>query len=387
MKKLSVLLALMLTIGFVTAQKKDRTDAYMYNKNGEFAKAAVSIEKCINHEQFGGWKSDDKLLAYMYRGIIYLNINQSKDEKLKSKYPDALDTSMESFAKCMEDQSFVEANAMDIIMRLPALQTGYYQKGADNYNTKNYKNAAESFMNAFGISMMMQSPDTISLLYAAQAYKHDDNLDTALICYETLKGIGYDKADLYKSLVELYNKKGDTEKANAALVDGIAKYPNDGNLIIARVNNLLKEGKGSEAIGDLEKLVAMDPNNYTCLFALGNIYGNEENKDLYNPEKAVEYYEKTLQVNPNYTDATYDLGALYVAQASKLQNEANNLPLDATKEYEAKMKEVEALLQKALPYIKSVYEAQPNDDAVRKVLRNIYSNLKMYDEVKALNQQ
>lgn len=377
----------MLAIGSMMAQKKDRTDAFMYNKNSEFNKAAIAIEKCINHEQFEGMKNDDKLLAYMYRGIIYLNINQSKDEKLKAKYPDALDKSMESFAMCMQDQRFFEDNAMDIVMRLPALQTGYYQKGADNYNAKNYKVAAESFLGAFGISMMMQSPDTISMLYAAQAYKHCDNIDTALICYETLKGIGYDKADLYKSMVELYNKKGDTEKANAALVEGIEKYPNDGNLIIARVNNLLKEGKGSEAIGDLEKLVAMDPNNFTCLFALGNIYGNEENKDLYNPDKAIEYYEKTLQVKPDYTDATYDLGAIYVAQASKLQTEANNLPLDATDEYNAKMKEVETLLQKALPYIKSVYEAQPNDDAVRKVLRNIYSNLKMYDEVKALNQQ
>lgn len=375
----------MLTMSFVTAQKMDRTNAFMYNKNGEFKKAVEAIEKCINHEQFAGWKSNDRALAWMYRGIIYLNV--ANDEKLKDKYPDALDQSLESFGKCIEtDQGFAQENMMDIFPRMAALQTGYYQRGADNYNTANYKVAAESFMNAFGISMMMPSPDTVSLIYAASSYNHCQNYDTALICYETLKEIGYDKADLYNNLVRLYNQKGDTEKANATLVEGINKYPNDGNLIIQRVNNLLKEGKGSEAIGDLERLVELDPNNYTCLFALGNIYGNEENADLYNPDKAVEYYEKTLQVNPNYTDATYDLGALYVSQASKLQTEANNLPLSATKEYEAKMKEVEVLLQKALPYIKSVHEAQPDDVAVRKVLRNIYTNLKMYEEAKALNQ-
>ena len=369
------------------AQKKDRADAFIYNKNGQFEKALKSIEACVNHPQFSAMKTNDQLTAYMYRGIIYLNIYQ--DAKLKDKYPDALDNSMESFYKCMEDESFIssEENQMNIVMRLPALQTGYYQKGADNYNTKNYKVAAESFMGAFALGTMMGTTDTISMLYAAQAYAHDQNYDTAIICYQALKGLGYDKVDVYNSLVRLYNQKDDTENANAILMEGIEKYPNDGNLIIQRVNNLLKDGKGNEAIGDLKRLVEMDPNNYTCLFALGNIYGNEDNKDLYDPDKAVEYYEKTLQVNPNFTDATYDLGALYVAQASKLQTEANNLPLNATKEYEAKQKEVEALLQKALPYIKSVHEAQPDDVAVTKVLRNIYTNLKMYDEAKALNQQ
>lgn len=386
MKKLSVLLAFMLATSFMMAQKMDRTDAFMYNKNGEFAKAVKSIEKCVNHDQFAGWKSSDRAQAWMYRGIIYLNVAQ--DAKLKDKYPNALDESLESFSKCMEvDPEYAQENMGDIFPRMAALQTGYYQRGADNYNAANFKTAAESFMNAFGISMMMPSPDTVSLIYAASAYTRCQNYDTALICYESLKEIGYDKPDLYKNLIDLYNQKGDNEKASSTLAEGLAKYPNDGNLTILRVNTLLKEGKGAEAVGDLERLFAMQPDNHTYPFALGNIYGNEENTDLYNPEKAAEYYEKVLQIKPDFTDATYDLGALYVAQASKLQTEANNLPLDASKEYEAKMKEVEVLLQKALPYIKSVHEAQPDDDAVRKVLRNIYSNLKMYDEVKALNQQ
>ncbi len=384
MKKLSVLFAFILSMNFVMAQKMDRTNAFMYNKNGQFEKAIESIEKCVNHDQFGGWKTTDRAQAWMYRGIIYLNVSQ--DAKLKGKYPDALDKSLESFTKCIEvDQDFAQENMGDIFPRMAALQTGYYQKGAENFNASNFTVAADAFMNAFGISTMMPSPDTISLLYAASAYTRSQNYDTALICYESLKQIGYDKADLYKNLIELYNQKGDNEKAAASLTEGLAKYPNDGNLIIQRVNTLLKEGKGSEAIIDLEKLVAMDPNNHTYLFALGNIYGNEDNKELYNPEKAAEYYEKTLQIKPDFTDATYDLGALYVAQASKLQTEANNLPLDATKEYEAKLKEVDELLQKALPYIKTVHEAQPDDVAVRKVLRNIYTNLKMYDEAKALN--
>ena len=54
MKKLMILLAVMLTSTVMMAQKTDRTNAYMYNKNGQYEKAAEAIEKCVNHESFLG---------------------------------------------------------------------------------------------------------------------------------------------------------------------------------------------------------------------------------------------------------------------------------------------------------------------------------------------
>ena len=56
MKKVMILLAIVLTANVMMAQKKDRTDAFMYNKNQQYDKAMVSIEKCVNHEQFLGQK-------------------------------------------------------------------------------------------------------------------------------------------------------------------------------------------------------------------------------------------------------------------------------------------------------------------------------------------
>ena len=47
------------------------------------------------------------------------------------------------------------------------------------------------------------------------------------------------------------------------------------------------------------------------------------------------------------------------------------------------MEQANELLSKGLPYLKQAYDAQPSDD-VKNVLRLIYVQLKMNDELKAL---
>ena len=76
MKKVMFLLAVVLTANVMMAQKKDRTDAFMYTKNCQYDKAMVSIEKCVNHEQFLGMKPNDQSQAWLYRAAIYQNILQ-----------------------------------------------------------------------------------------------------------------------------------------------------------------------------------------------------------------------------------------------------------------------------------------------------------------------
>ena len=75
MKRLMILVAVLLTVNVMMAQKKDRTDAFMYNRNGEYVKAMQSIEKCVNHQQFTGMKTKDQAQAWLYRAMIYLNIH------------------------------------------------------------------------------------------------------------------------------------------------------------------------------------------------------------------------------------------------------------------------------------------------------------------------
>ena len=390
MKKVMILLAIVLTANVMMAQKKDRTDAFMYNKNGQYDKAMVSIEKCINHEQFLGMKPNDQSQAWLYRAAIYQNVLQSGDEDLIAKAPDALEIIYESLMNCMKNPEFFEDNKQEIYQRVTSVMNTYYTKGADDYNAGKFAEAAPMFKKAYDIAKSLGSPDANDMLnLAATSALRAEDYATALSYFTELKEAGVDNVDLYRHLAACYNGLGNSEQAMAMINAGLEKNPGDANLILEKVNAYLKEGKGAEAIEDLNKLRELDPENAQLLFVLGTIYGDENNADVFDSEKAVKYYEDAIKINPNYYDAIYNLGALYITMSNKLKAQANDITGFSKAEIEQYNKligDAEELLRTGLPYVKQAYEAQPTPE-VKNVLKTMYVQLKMNEEAKALDEE
>ena len=390
MKKVMILLAVLLTANVMMAQKKDRTDAYMYNKNGQYEKAMISIEKCVNHEQFLGMKPNDQSQAWLYRASIYQNILQSGDEALITKAPNALEIVYESLMNCMKNPEFLQdpQNKQEIYQRVGSVMNTYYTKGADDYNAGKFAEAAPMFKKAYDIAKSLGSPDANDMLnLAATSALRAEDYATALSYFNELKEAGVDNVDLYRHLASCYNGLGNSEQAMAMINAGLEKNPGDANLILEKVDAYLKEGKGAEAIEDLNKLRELDPENAQLLFVLGTIYGDENNADVFDSEKAVKYYEDAIKINPNYYDAIYNLGALYITMSNKLKAQANDITGFSKAEIEQYNKligDAEELLRTGLPYVKQAYEAQPTPE-VKNVLKTMYVQLKMNDEAKALD--
>lgn len=383
-----ILLAVVLTANVMMAQKKDRTDAFMYNKNGQYEKAMASIEKCINHEQFLGMKPNDQAMAWLYRAAIYQNVIQSGDEALKAQTPNALEIVYQSLMKCMENKDFLEDNKGEIYQRVGNVMNTYYTKGADDYNTGKFTDAAPMFKKAYDIAKSLGSSDANDMLnLAATSALRAEDYNTALTYFTEVKDNGADNVDVYKHLAACYNGLGNAEQAMAMINAGLEKNPSDAGLILEKVNAYLKEGKGAEAVADLNKLRELDPNNAQLLFVLGTIYGDENNKDLYDVEKARKYYEDALAINPGYYDATYNIGVLYTTMANKYIEQANEITGFSKAEqeqYNGLIEQANELLRTGLPYLKQAYDAQPSDD-VKNVLRSIYVKLNMMEEVKELD--
>ena len=383
-----ILLAVVLTANVMMGQKKDRTDAFMYNKNGQYAKAITSIEKCVNHEQFLGMKPNDQAMAWLYRAAIYQNVIQSGDEALKAQTPNALEIVYQSLMKCMENKDFLEDNKGEIYQRVGNVMNTYYTKGADDYNTGKFTDAAPMFKKAYDIAKSLGSSDANDMLnLAATSALRAEDYNTALTYFTEVKDNGADNVDVYKHLAACYNGLGNAEQAMAMINAGLEKSPSDAGLILEKVNAYLKEGKGAEAVADLNKLRELDPNNAQLLFVLGTIYGDENNKDLYDVEKARKYYEDALAINPGYYDATYNIGVLYTGMANKYIEQANEITGFSKAEqdqYNSLIEQANELLRTGLPYLKQAYDAQPSDD-VKNVLRSIYVKLNMMEEVKELD--
>ena len=388
MKKVMILLAVVLTANVMMGQKKDRTDAYMYNKNQQYEKAMTSIEKCINHEQFLGMKPSDQAQAWLYRAAIYQNIIQSGDEALLAKAPNALEIVYESLMNCMKNHDFLEDNKQEIYQRVGNVMNTYYTKGADDYNTGKFGEAAPMFKKAYDIAKSMGSPDANEMLnFAATSALRAEDYNTALEYFTEVKNNGADNVEIYKHLAACYNGLGNADQAMAMINAGLEKNPSDAGLILEKVNAYLKEGRGAEAVADLVKLQELDPENAQLLFVLGTIYGDENNKDVYDTDKARQYYEQALAINPGYYDATYNIGVLYTSMANKYIEQANEITGFSKAEqeqYNSLIEQGNELLRTGLPYLKQAYDAQPSDD-VKNVLRSIYVKLNMMEEVKELD--
>jgi tetratricopeptide (TPR) repeat protein len=386
MKKVMILLAVVFAANVMMAQKKDRTDAFMYNKNGQYEKAMASIEKCINHEGFLGMKPNDQATAWLYRATIYQNVIQSGDEKLLMKAPDALEKVYESLMKCMENKDFLEENRQEIIQRVNAVMNTYYNVGAVAFDAGQYDVAIPQLKKAYDIAKSLGSPDANEMLkYAAFASMKAKDFDKAIEYYTMLQSSGYEGEDLYYNLASAYLGKENKEEAAKVISAGIAKFPSSEALIRENVNLKLMEGKGNEAVAELEQLLAARPDDVTLMFALGTIYG-DDTKDMFDGDKAIDYYTRAINAKPDFYDAIYNLGALYINMSNKIKEQADAITgfsKAEQKQYEDLINQANELIQTGLPYVKQAYEAQPSPE-IKAVLKSMYVRLNMLEEVKAL---
>jgi len=103
-----------------------------------------------------------------------------------------------------------------------------------------------------------------------------------------------------------------------------------------------------------------------------------------NLAEAEKAYLKAIELKPDYFEANYNLGALYVNQAAEIQNEANKLKLnDPT--YDSKKAEADKILQKSIPYLETATQLDPKDKSTLLALKEIYTRLSMYEKLKNVN--
>lgn len=378
MKKIVILLAVLLSVNAAMAQKSERTSAFMYNKNGQLDKAKESIDKAAENE-----KTINDSRTWFYRGMIYLNIVSS--EEFASLDSNALEKSYESFQKALElDPNDTEDQRIEIIPRIQLIGTLYFQEGVENFNNSDFGNAATKFKKSYDVMKVIDRVDTLSLINAALASLRGNYYEQALGFYNELKTIGFNEPDLYKNMVSAYRGLDRKEEMMQVLSEGRQKFPDDAGLMLEEINAFLAMGRGAEVVDDLKALVEKDPNNHSIFFVLGTIYGDDTKPELYNVEQAISYYKSAININPEYYDAIYNLGALYINESNKLKVKANDLPLEDTKGYDALIEQSNEIIRQALPYIEKAYQIDPIPET-KAALVGIYSSLKMTDKLEEIN--
>jgi tetratricopeptide (TPR) repeat protein len=379
MKKLIVFVAMLIIASSVFAQKSERTNAFMYNKNGQYDKAKEAIDKAVEHP-----KTIDDSKTWMYRGIIYLNLVFSDD--FKTLDDKALEKSLEAFLKAIElDPENKLKREDDIDPRIEAIGQQYFAEGVESFNASSYVQAANEFKKSYDVGQYVNKIDTLALLNAAMSSVRGELYEQSLAYYQELLDLGFEEADVYKNMASAYRSLGDMDAMFATLKTGREKYPDDAGLLLEEINAYLAIGEGAKVVDDLKSLVEKDPENYSIFFVLGTIYGDETNEEMFDMDSAELYYNKAIEINPEYYDAIYNLGALYINESNQLQVKANDLPLDATEEYEKITEQANAIIKKALPHLEKANELQPGNEETITVLKSIYTRFNMADKLEQLN--
>lgn len=411
--KIRILMAALFGLITVTAvaQKKELNDAQtefqkydgLYRANMTLAKPSLMNAKAAIDKASANEKTANLPQTYALKAAIYAAI--TAQDTVEASSATEYSTTQEAVKKAIELDTKKENTNL---IQHANTQLAQYQlnKGVRDFQNKKFDEAYK----AFDAARQIIPDDTTAILNTAIAAVNAKNYPAALENYNALEKTKYSgNAKLYTDIPTIYLLNKDTAGALKSIGEGVAKYPNDGDLRKREIEVSLQAGQAADLLTKVEAAVKNDPKNKSLYYYEGLTYSQiaeAEGKDLKklqkdaskaakaakpgakkpaadpqiakltqqrteNFGKAAEQYKKAIELDPNYFEANLNLGYVIIAPSIDLYNESQQLPVTETKLYDANMAKVTAQLEIAKPYLLKAVELNPKSiDAL--------TNLKSY---------
>lgn len=379
MKKLAFLVISCMIAASSFAQNLNVQTAFNYLKKDKYDKALEYIQPALTNGQ-----TADAAKTWFYYGRICLGIAMSNKAEYQSLIENPLDKSLAAFIKTIELDKR-EDFSQDIYQNIASISDAYYTKGVNEFNkntNEGFLAAAQCFAKVYEVKNVLGQKDLDALSNAGLCYMRVEDFQNAIIINEQLRAENYNKPEVFSNLATAYLSTNNEVKAEEVLNEGTAKFPQDQSLMIASINLYLKQSKPEEAIKVIDKAIAIDPNNHTLYFAKGDCYSKEGNL-----EEAKKAFEQAIEKKPDYLDALYNLGAMYVNAAVPKLEEADKVPFSEQARYDQLLKEADELIRQALPYMEKAHQIDTNDQVIKNALKEIYTRLKMNDKAAELEKE
>ncbi|MFI8378035.1 tetratricopeptide repeat protein [Leeuwenhoekiella sp. NPDC079379] len=403
MKTKSLLLAALSFTALTFAQKKEIKSAEKTVESGSYVQAQTEINGL--ESMMGQMDEKEKEYYYFIKGRAYLGAEDNKkaDELLKAMEAFTKVSEFNGGSKYGEEATQFKQQAMNAVI----------SSAVDDQNAEKYDEAATKLYTLYTLT----PKDTSYLYFAASNAVNGQNFKTALDYYGQLKTLGYtgietkftaknkesgqvesfnskQQRDLFvksgshedpktevtesrageiaKNIALIYVQEGENEKAISAIDDALAESPDDDALLRSAADVYLKMDMIEEYEAAMNKVIAKDPNNPGLYFNLG-VGAAKAGND----EKAMGYYTKALEIDPNYSVANLNIAALMLGKDKEIIEQMNtlgNTKADNAKYGELKKKRL-ALYSDAVPYLeKAIAGEEANVEAVR-TLYNIHVQL------------
>ena len=198
------------------------------------------------------------------------------------------------------------------------------------------------------VDLAMANEQMAPSAFRYKAVAHLELGDTATWLNDCMEGAKLfpDDAYFYQSLIQYYDSRNENEKLNALA----------------------------------DELIASDTSNPFFVYLKGYIAHQKQDTDA-----AIEWYEKTLEVDPNYESALNNLSRCYLYKAQDYATAQSSTKVTDKKKL-AKDKEIlDGYYKKALPLLEKLRQLQPDKHELWLAnLTNCYYNLNMTAELKEI---
>ncbi len=417
-KLIAALFVTMSTVGF--SQKKALGAAKKALKSGNLEAAADALKAAEG--QLGAADAKTKSLYYLLNGQVIGKKTGGSLEKIEAAataYNKVMEVENEAGAKKYSEQAFTE---------LQLLRQSLIEGAIKDQNAGNNKLAAEKLY----LGYKTNTKDTLYLYYAASNAVNAKDYDKALNYYNELVTIGFNgieetfvatnktsgevesfqsrqlrnasvkagshikpetkksaskRSEITKNIVLIYVSQGKDEEAKKAIATAKEANPGDPALLQAEADMFYKTGDIEKYKEIMEQIVANDPENPDLLYNLG-----VSASKLGDNEQAIAYYEKALELKPDYGSAQINIASIILSGEQKIVEEMNGLGTSSSdyKKYDALKLKREELYKKAVPYLEGALESAPDNVEAVRTLMNIFYQLddpkadEMKNKLKAL---
>ncbi len=393
MKKIAIIaIALLFFVNIAEAQKREVRRANRSLNNVELSEALGHINNALEDES-----TKNEADTWVLYTKILMEISASEDESVANLVENPLDKAFEAIQKA-EELDEENKNMLEIQQTLLVLSEYFFNAAAVEYNEENFGKASQLFFKSYKVSESFESIDTSTLYNAGLSAEMAGNIDDAYDYYVEVEELEYDQPFLYSSLANISSQRENTEEATEWIKKGRERYPENLDLIFSEANIYLTTGNIPEAKRVLEIAIERDPDNANLHYAFAVNYDQMSRDTLYTKEErqfayqeAIKAYQKAIELNPEYFDAIYNLGAMHFNEGIALYVEAEEIlrkDMDF-KAYEEKEKEVLELWLEAQPYLEQAFEMidedDPNYEVVLRSLRELYMRTKQEEKIEEVN--
>ncbi len=400
MKRVLFSMVLLVAAGLAFAQVKNVKEAKSIanGTNPDFAKAEQLINAALTDPE-----TKDDPETWNIAGMVQKKINEKQMEKAYLRQPyDTVKTyssvleMFNYFVKCDDlaqipdekgkiKNKFRKPNAAILLIERPNLINGgiyYFNTNQDKEAFKFFSTYVDAASYPMLASENLAVKDTLLPQIAYYTTLAADRIDDkdAIMKYAPLALTDKDGGKFAMQLMaDAVKAKGDTLKWVEVLKEGILKFPDNQYFFANLIDYYSAANQPERAMQFADEMLAKEPTNKLYLYVKGYLYHNMKEYD-----KAIEFYKKTIEADPEYAEAYSNIGLVLLMQAQDFSDKATSDVNDPN--YAKAQITLKKFYEDAKPYYEKTRELAPDrKDLWAQGLYRVYYNLNMGKEFEEID--